>query len=1121
MKYKIIFLLLVIYSLYLHAQKPPLPLDAYGVWTRGNIDNLMDFDGFKGIRANYEWSDIQPDDSLHFYWSALQNELIQAYESGLYVYSSIIVGPDSPEWIYENGVPKVYTDGDSRWSYFPYYLDPDYKRYYYHLIAQFADFVRSQPAHLTDRLAFVQLMIGCTGDVGPYKGTPLNPDYVISNDEWSHFNMGAFDQFKIHFNDGDNGKKIPLLFNGNAIHPEEDTAEWKWVNTNIDPDIGFGIKGSAYMRGHHLTGEKAFIDTWMPYLQNAKGIQIFSRGEMDQTWTWPLYQINLPLAFYWGMLSGLNTGLSVWDISGSASEYTSTSPEILDAFRFFNKHTAQIFPSTAKAAYVIFHEGLNSENTMKFPPEIFGEATQADEARYEAICQAYSERGAKMDDTYAATQGQVWQRHNQSGYNDAGWSIEEGNYEHWIEQIEPDETSIGLFRIRGTIDANSSKYDRFARSFEHATDKDTMYFKFHDDVFSISDPGKLTFTITWLDKIANSSWEFRYDNGEQALATAERFTGTGSGQWKTETIVLTDAKMQHMGPMVSDFALVNTDELDDIFHGIEVDIERVGDNLDTVAIDSPENGDEFIIGDSVVVSAVGYDLQGIERIRFSVDGKKKFYDDPVAPYEHAFKELTLGDHDLHVKMRDSIGYWLNAEPVTIEVIPKSDTVFIQLPPDAGEVLMGEDVTISAYGYDYDGIENLKFRVDEGSYHLVDAKPYKYTFSGLSEGTHIFDVQMTDLSGNNMMSDGITIKVVNPSDSVSILSPADGDTILLGESVRVTTYCYDSDGIERIRFRLDNADRWNNVFSPPYEYTFSGLSLGTHLIEVQMKDVNSDRILAESVTISVVPPDSVSITSPSDGGKITLGEDVLVTTSCYDSDGIETVGFRIDEESYIIVRDPPYEYTFTGLTIGTHTFEVKMNDRNANNIISGGITIIVVAPDSISISSPANGDTISLGEDVLVKTSSYDSDGIEAVGFSIDGGNYNTVADPPYEYTFMGLSEGFHKLQAQMTDSLGNNILSDGIEIYVEDQTQSSGSRSSVRQFEGIRVYPTMVESVLYWQSSTEVEEIYLYNLLGRKILSQKVDRQGEIELSKLDQGIYFIYFRYVNHLTIPQKIVKK
>jgi hypothetical protein len=239
----------------------------------------------------------------------------------------------------------------------------------------------------------------------------------------------------------------------------------------------------------------------------------------------------------------------------------------------FNKYSKQLYPSTADAAYSIFHEGLNAQNTVKFPVSLYGSANRSNQARYIAICNAYVTRGAQMDDVFSATKGQVYQRDQQTGYNDAGWNIEEGNYERWITQINPDSTSIGLFRVRGVINSSSSKYDRFARSFENSTGKNTMYFKFHSDVFTLSDPDSLTFKITWLDKNLNSTWALKYYNST-GLQTALNITGIGDNQWKTINVTLHNPSINQSGVLGSDFMLVNTDAIDDIFHGIEVDITR-------------------------------------------------------------------------------------------------------------------------------------------------------------------------------------------------------------------------------------------------------------------------------------------------------------------------------------------------------------------------------------------------------------------------------------------------------------------------------------------------------------------------------------------------------------------
>jgi hypothetical protein len=53
------------------------------------------------------------------------------------------------------------------------------------------------------------------------------------------------------------------------------------------------------------------------------------------------------------------------------------------------------------------------------------------------------------------------------------------------------------------------------------------------------------------------------------LATALSVTNTGDATWKTVSVTVTNSVLQNNGPNGSDFALVNTDGADDIFHMIE------------------------------------------------------------------------------------------------------------------------------------------------------------------------------------------------------------------------------------------------------------------------------------------------------------------------------------------------------------------------------------------------------------------------------------------------------------------------------------------------------------------------------------------------------------------------
>jgi len=55
---------------------------------------------------------------------------------------------------------------------------------------------------------------------------------------------------------------------------------------------------------------------------------------------------------------------------------------------------------------------------------------------------------------------------------------------------------------------------------------------------------------------------------------AVQVTGLGDNTWKEVNFTITDAVIDRTGVNGSDFTLVNTDALDDIFNGIEVGIER-------------------------------------------------------------------------------------------------------------------------------------------------------------------------------------------------------------------------------------------------------------------------------------------------------------------------------------------------------------------------------------------------------------------------------------------------------------------------------------------------------------------------------------------------------------------
>ena len=551
----------------------PLP-SAFGVWDRGETMDPQVYPYVRGTGCDADWDSVEKQPGVYD-WSGMDQAMTNVVKHKESLYFSFEAGPKTPDWVYGKGVPKVVTDDtkhQGKFPFYPYYLSPEYKMYYQRFITEVAKHIRSYPKDWQERIAFIQVKTGCTGDETPYKGKALNAKYDLpkSSPDWRTFRLETFALYAKLFDQVE--PKISLMFGSISGDSEnggdgKNVEEGKWVNDHIAGS--YGVKAGALSRGHHLSGERSTVDEWHRYLVDPKGLTIFARSEMDQTWTRPWYQLNVPLSFYWGAINALNSGQSIWDVTKSAME-ASKEQGFDYSFCFFNKYAGQIYPQTATDVFCALHKGLDAADTTAYPEAKFGTASRENVERMEKICAAYAKYGARVDDKSALLMGQVQQRGDQVGFNDVGWDIWPDNYGRFLTQIDADATSIPLWRIGGTITPTSSIYSRFARGFEHSSGKDAMYFKLQDGFSQDATPKVMSITVVWYDGQAGSTWKLDYDAGASTMKTGLTVTGNGDKQWHHESVTLRDAVFRHGGTKGADLALVNTDAKDDIFSLVEV-----------------------------------------------------------------------------------------------------------------------------------------------------------------------------------------------------------------------------------------------------------------------------------------------------------------------------------------------------------------------------------------------------------------------------------------------------------------------------------------------------------------------------------------------------------------------
>jgi len=558
----------------------PFPEDCWGVysWAGWNTKKVTRANCplINGAPIILKWNQVEPEPGSFVFDRQLRDKLERALENDFYVFVMIWVAPNAPRWLFENGVPELEmtpTISPRRkprnWT-FQYYLDEDYIGYYYRLIREFGKYVRNLPADLQYRILYVQSAEGSTGDGYCYKGDPLDEQYKIDRDQWSQFRIDAWAVFKEAFSDSGGRMVKPLLVN----YDSNRQLEYDWLLGNLDT---IGLKNGMFSHGYHISDTQHRLEQWRRFVSDAiaRDKTFFSRGEQDAEWQvcgWS--SRNTQQALYWSALFATHCGLDMWNLPQDACQGEAYAP----AINFFNRYAGQHDAAKSPIAFCALRKGLDAADVSTYPAAMYGKAQKNNVERYVKIADAFSVYGAIQGDPDKATGGGMKNR-QRDHYNDVGWGILAGNYYRFLEQIDPESTSVGWWHVdvikQNHSYADASIYSRFARGFDNTSGKNALYFDLHDDLFGTSNlKAGITFTVIYHDGVPNSSWKLQYDNGSRSMATALAVTNTGSGTWKTLKVTVTDAAFENGGPKGADIALVNTDSLDDVFHLIEVELTK-------------------------------------------------------------------------------------------------------------------------------------------------------------------------------------------------------------------------------------------------------------------------------------------------------------------------------------------------------------------------------------------------------------------------------------------------------------------------------------------------------------------------------------------------------------------
>ncbi len=207
---------------------------------------------------------------------------------------------------------------------------------------------------------------------------------------------------------------------------------------------------------------------------------------------------------------------------------------------------------------------------------------------------------------------------------------------------------------------------------------------------------------------------------------------------------------------------------------------------------------------------------------------------------------------------------------------------------------------------------------------------------LGAGPHTFSVTATNATGSTTVTNSFT---VGDLPSATITAPSEGAAVSSPVSPAYTT-----NGATSVVCWYDQTAWLNPCPASPPAKT---LANGAHTFNVKVTNAAGSVTVTRNFTIGAAAP-GVTINAPASGG--TVGSPV---TASFTVSGATSVTCQWDSESVINACTSPQGPK--ALAAGPHTFKLSATNAQGTTNVTSSFT--VVAPPTVTINTPADGDTV--------------------------------------------------------------------------------------------------------------------------------------------------------------------
>lgn len=480
----------------------------------------------------------------------------------------------------------------------------------------------------------------------------------------------------------------------------------------------------------------------------------------------------------------------------------------------------------------------------------------------------------------------------------------------------------------------------------------------------------------------------------------------------------------------------------------------------TCTLDSPVAGNlavnvvQTITASAVPATGTNGPVGSIASVQFFVNGILVSTDTEY-PYSVQWTPTSTGQYSIFARATDNLGNTTDSASASVNVVKgAAPTVVITTPATASSYTAGTAITIGGSAADSDGtVTKVQFFVNGVAYGAPSTiAPYSVVWTPAAAGTYVLSAQATDDSGNvggTVSSVSVTIKS-NGAPTVAMTSPKTGTTVSAYTKISLVAAAADADGtVKSVRFFANGSLLGSSTNTPgPFSLDWTPTATGAYSIVAEATDSSGNVANSTLITVTVTQNQapSAKMATPADGYGTTVGVSVVLSATATDVDGsIASVRFLANGVQVgSTLTTVPYSLTWTPSIAGLYAVVAEVTDNTGNTSTSSAVNVTVIgniAP-TIAITSPANGNAVTVNSVTTIAATAKDPDGtIAKVQFYVNGvaqGSPSTIY--PYQISWTPTSEGVYRVYGVVTDNSGTSTTSSIVTVLGVTAAASSSER---------------------------------------------------------------------------------